>query len=391
MEIKSKIDRKKLFLFLIVMPFLKPYNVTLIPALDNIFKIWKVASTAYIIYAFLSKKQRVGKTSIYLFLFCITWMFSLVLNSGPIADYGNNIMSILGLRLLFETNMYNDEFKRNISKIIYKTGAVYMVLNCITAWMGRPFFAAGMNLDDNANFLGGDNYSAFILIVLCGLMFFYDVKYKKKIRTRTWIFNIIGLISLIIPFSFAGIISYIILLTLILCSNYKFVRKAFNWKNALLICSVLVLLISYFHLDVVVRIFLGGLDKSGFNGRNMIWPRSIIATGKKFVLGYGGLTAEQAATWIIAGANHTHNILLQIPFSTGIIGTFFFVMYLSSILNNTLTNRDKPIGILLMTLSSFILCSIFDFYIGLIYMYVLLDFIWIYKKGKRIGENTYES
>lgn len=391
MKKKFKIDRKELFLFLIVMPFLKPYNVTLIPALDNIFKIWKVASTAYIIYAFLSKKQRVGKTSIYLFLFCITWMFSLVLNSGPIADYGNNIMSILGLRLLFETNMYNDEFKRNISKIIYKTGAVYMVLNCITAWMGRPFFAAGMNLDDNANFLGGDNYSAFILIVLCGLMFFYDVKYKKKIRTRTWIFNIIGLISLIIPFSFAGMISYIILLTLILCSNYKFVRKAFNWKNALLICGVLVLLISYFHLDVVVRVFLGKLDKSGFNGRNMIWPRSITAIGKKFVLGYGGLTAEQAATWIIAGANHTHNILLQIPFSTGIIGTIFFVMYLRSILKNTLTNRDKPIGILLMTLSSFILCSIFDFYIGLIYMYVLLDFIWIYKKGKRIGRNTCES
>lgn len=391
MKKKFKIDRKELFLFLIVMPFLKPYNVTLIPALDNIFKIWKVASTAYIICAFLSKKQRAGKTSIYLFLFCITWMFSLVLNSGPIADYGNNIMSILGLRLLFETNMNNDEFKRNISKIIYKTGAVYMVLNCITAWMGRPFFAAGMNLDDNANFLGGDNYSAFILIVLCGLMFFYDVKYKKKIRTCTWIFNIIGLISLIIPFSFAGMISYIILLTLILCSNYKFVRKAFNWKNALLICGVLVLLISYFHLDVVVRVFLGKLDKSGFNGRNMIWPRSITAIGKKFVLGYGGLTAEQAATWIIAGANHTHNILLQIPFSTGIIGTFFFVMYLRSILKNTLTNRDKPIGILLMTLSSFILCSIFDFYIGLIYMYVLLDFIWIYKKGKRIGRNTYES
>ena len=52
----------------------------------------------------------------------------------------------------------------------------------ITAILGYPFGAEGMNLRDNANFLGGDNYSAFILIVLCGIILFYDVTYKKSIR-----------------------------------------------------------------------------------------------------------------------------------------------------------------------------------------------------------------
>ena len=309
MKIEFKIDRKELYLFFIVMPFLKPYNITLIPMLDYIFKIWKVVSTVYIIYTFFSKKQRVSITSIYLFLFCSMWMISLIMNRGPIAEYCNNILSILGCRLLFETNRNNDLFKERISKLIYKIGAVYMLLNCVTARIGHPFFAAEMRLDDNANFLGGDNYSAFILIVLCGLMFFYDIKYIKRIRLGTWIFNIIGITSLIIPFAFTGIISYAFLLMLILCTNYKFVRELFNWKNIFLVCGFMVLLISYFHLDVVVGVFLGKVDKIGFNGRNMIWPRSIRAIGNKFILGYGGLTARQAETWIIAGANHTHNIL----------------------------------------------------------------------------------
>lgn len=380
MKIKFKIDGKELFFFLIIMPFLKPYNVTLIPMLDFIFKIWKVLSTIYIICSFFSKKQRVCMTSIYLFLFCFIWMISLILNRGPIVDYCNNILAILGCRLLFETNKDNDQFKEKISKIIYKIGAVYMALNCMTAWIGHPFFAAGMKLDDNANFLGGDNYSAFILIVLCGLMFFYDIKYIKKIRLSTWIFNGIGFTSLLISFALTGIISYAFLMILILCANYKFVRELFNWKTILLISGFIVLLISYFHLDVVVSDLLGKVDKSGFNGRNMIWPRSIKAIENKFILGYGGLTAKQAETWIIAGANHTHNILLQIPFSTGIIGTFFFVMYLSLTLKNTMKNRDRAMNILFMTLSAFVLCSIFDFYMGLIYMYILFDFIWINKK-----------
>ena len=382
MKNKLKVDVKQLLLVFVIMPFLKPYNVTLIPMLDCIFKTWKVVSTTYIICTFFSKKQRVCRTSIYLLLFCFIWMISLILNSGPIVDYCNNILSILGCRFLFETNKDNDLFKERISKIMYTIGAVYMALNCMTAWMGHPFFAAEMNLDDNANFLGGDNYSAFILIVLSGLMFFYDVKYIKRIRLNTWIFNIMGLTSLIIPFAFTGIVSYVFLMMLVLCINYKFVRKLFNWKNILLICGFMVLLISYFHLDVVVSSFLGKVDKIGFNGRNMIWPRSIKAINNKFIIGYGGLTAKQAETWIIAGANHTHNILLQIPFSTGILGTFFFVLYLSLTLKNTMKNRDRAINILLMTLSAFILCSIFDFYMGLIYMYILFDFIWINKKRK---------
>ena len=270
MKNKFEIDKKELFIFLIIVPFLKPYNITLIPTLDKIFKIWKIISTTYIVFAFINKKQKIYKMSIYLFLFCVIWMISLIINNGPISDYFNNIFSILGCALLFETYKDNHSFKERISKVIYKIGAVYMVLNCITAIIGRPFFACEMKLDDNANFLGGDNYSAFILIVLCGLMFFYDIKYLSEIRETTWFFNILGLISLIIPFSFTGMVSYFFLLLLILFDNYKLVRKFFDWKIILFICASVVLLISYFHLDVIVSEFLGKVDKSGFNGRNMI-------------------------------------------------------------------------------------------------------------------------
>lgn len=254
-----------------------------------------------------------------------------------------------------------------------------MVLNLITALLGRPFFSSGMVLNDNANFLGGDNYSAFILIVYAGLMFYYDENYMKTIRVQTWLFNMLGLLSLIVSFSLTGMISYGLLLLAILYRYKTIIKSLLNSRNILFLGFIIVILISYFHIDKIISSFLYSIEKTGFNGRNFIWPLSIKAIAKKPLLGYGGLTQIQQETWVIAGANHTHNILLQFPFSVGLVGTGFFLMYIKCIFSGLNAKRNKKIAILLYTISAFLLCSIFDFYIGLVYMYLLLDIIWISK------------
>ena len=106
---------------------------------------------------------------------------------------------------------------------------------------------------------------------------------------------------------------------------------------------------------------------------------TITAIMKKPILGYGGLTEEQAGTWLIAGANHAHNFILQYPFSVGVIGTFFIILYFVKILKGSMQLSNQSCRVLLMCLSAFMICSFFDFYIGLIYFYLLLEMIWIHK------------
>lgn len=379
MEKNIKIDLKSFSLFLMIMPYLKPYNVTLIPTLDDVFKLWKILSTIYLLVAFFKLKIELHKESFFLIVFCAIWIFSLIINSGPIFEYLNNILSIIGLMLLFEMNATNTYFSKRIVKLLYKIGAVYMSLNFITALYRRPFFAEGMQLADNANFLGGDNYSAFILITYSGLMFFYDDMSFGSIRLKTWIYNIFGLLSLVIPFALTGLISMLFLFGVMVLRNRKLTRKVFDWRIIMGIGCLFVISISYLNLDVLLSYILGTVDKIGFNGRNMIWPLTIMAILKKPIFGYGGLTQEQASSWVIAGANHAHNFLLQIPFSCGFFGTVFFTIYLHKILEGINSEKNKSLYILLMTLSAFFMCSIFDFYIGLVYFYLLLNIIWINK------------
>lgn len=381
MNLKSaiRISYRKCFLYMILLPYLKPYNVTLIPWLDNIYKAWKIVATLLIIFEFLRKKTRLHRSSVYLFAFLMTWMISLLINHAPIIDFGNNILSILGIMLLFEENYNNKFFKANLTKVLYSVAYIYILLNLITVMMGMPFFSAGIKLDDNANFLGGDNYSAFILITLCGFMFFNDLLYYKNIRTKTWVVAFIGLACLSITFAFTGMLAYAIFLISVLFYRYSLWEKLLRWRNVVAFCACLVIAIAYLHLDQLGGSFLKSIGKTGFNGRNMIWPRVITAIIKKPLLGYGGVDTELAATWFIAGANHAHNFLLEYPFSTGVIGTIFFVAYFTNCLKKTLCKDNRDIRVLLLTLGAYIICSTFDFYIGLIYFYLLMEMIWLYK------------
>lgn len=379
LKLKMKVNWQLVYLFFMLMPYLKPYNITLIPSVDAIFKVWKIVATFFIIFRFFKKRHILHVESVYLFIFCAVWGVSLIINEGPIVEYGNNILSILGMVLLFEVGYKNSIFKKNITCLIYNIGAVYQVLNLITVIQGYPFGAYGIRLNDNANFLGGDNYSAFILIALAGIMFFYDDCYVGKIRRRTWCFSLLGLASLVIPFAFTGIVSYTLLLLMVVFHKYPIVKKFFKWKYIFAVCLIVILAVSYFHLDEFLVKMLNSMNKAGFNGRSLIWPMTITAIMKKPILGYGGLTEEQAGTWLIAGANHAHNFILQYPFSVGVIGTFFIILYFVKILKGSMQLSNQSCRVLLMCLSAFMICSFFDFYIGLIYFYLLLEMIWIHK------------
>lgn len=369
----------------ILLPYLKPYNVTLIPWLDNIFKIWKVLATVLIIIHFVVSRKMIEKKTIALWLFLLVWSISLLMNGDRevILELGVNVLSIFGISLFFETIKSKDNYKKILLQFLYVIASSCTTLNLVVTLLGHPFGAKDMILGDNANFLGGDNYSAFILIVFCGVMFFYDDVYVKKIRIRTYFFSVCGLMSLAIPFSLTGTIAYLFLIVILLLRKNRILTKLFSRKNMFIFAVTLTSLITFFNLSELFGGVLAGLGKVGFNGRNIIWPKAINAIFQRPLIGYGGVGDELSANWeFLTGIDHTHNIILEFPFSTGLIGTVFFIAYLFNVFKGINRQIHCAIQPLLLTMSSFILCSIFDFYIGLIYFYLLLELISFYKDGE---------
>jgi O-antigen ligase len=382
---------------MILLPYLKPYNFTLIPWLDDIYKVWKVVVTLFILIEFakefIKKRRMIEKRTVFLWLFLFTWGISLLLNGEKqlILELGVNILSIFGVSVFFENIKNNQVYKKLVLQFLYVIAGSYSVLNLVVTILGHPFGAKDMVLGDNANFLGGDNYSAFILITLCGVMFFYDDIYVNKIRIRTYFFSACGLMSLIIPFSLTGLIAYLFLIVLFCLRKNVTITKLFSRKNMLVLAVVITCLIAFFDLSQLFNGVLEVVGKTGFNGRDLIWPRAVTAIFKRPLVGYGAVGSELSANWeFLAGANHTHNVILEYPFSTGLIGTLFFIIYLFYVFKGIHRQIHCTVQPLLLTMSSFILCSIFDFYIGLIYFYLLLELIAFYKDENRGTATEYK-
>ena len=259
MMIKLKIEKNIIYIYMVLLAYLKPYNITLIPAVDNIFKIVKIIITLIIIFQFIYNKMIIHKNNIYILCFAFVWALSVFINKAPTAFF-NNILSIIGITLFFESNYHSDSFKIVLSKALYNISACFIILNFITVILGYPFFAADMNLGDNANFLGGDNYSAFILITFAGFMFFYDVYSNEKISLKTKIITVLPLLGLLITFSLTGMIAYAILLFAIYIKNSSIKYTVFNINIAILFCLIFLIFLclpyKYFHLVLNFRIII---------------------------------------------------------------------------------------------------------------------------------------
>ena len=50
---KFKINKMELLLWLVLLPYLKPYNVSLIPALNIFYNYWKFTVTCVVVFIFV--------------------------------------------------------------------------------------------------------------------------------------------------------------------------------------------------------------------------------------------------------------------------------------------------------------------------------------------------
>lgn len=370
----NRTKKAKQWMYFLLLPYFKPYNVSIIPWLDGLYKIWKIFATAILISYLVKNGVRLTKATKSCFLFLGIWSMSFYLNNGNIKGHLQVILSIIGLYLFFAYVRGRHRYDELLS-VIYNIGAIYIILHLITVIQDKPLFVDAV-VEWQRYFLGYDNYAAFILLSLCGMMFAHDEKRFGHFRYKTWFLGICALCSFVIPFSVAATISFMIFLCALFFYDRFGWKKLISLKKAFTILTVFTSSIVMLKFDKYFIKITSMLGKNNLQYREVLWPYSVKAVKDSWIVGYGGLTEKQISGYLLGGlADHAHNFLLEILLMTGVIGTIVFFSYFYESLKRKKNNDKKGIQTLSICLSAYLLCGIFDFYIGSIYFYLLLAVI----------------
>ncbi len=370
---KIKINRWSFPLSCFLIVYLKPYNVTLFPTINVLFQFIKFVGTAILILLFILQNKKISRFTGYAVGFCITWCISMLKSAGSLGSNLQVVLSIIGISLLFDYFSNTLKFEKYIYKSLSLISKYYIFLNTISFFKGGTFLVAG---GEEEFFLGKDNFAAFILVALCGIVFANDLLNYEKIRINTWIFAIIGFIGLCYRLSYAGMITYFILLIVVVYMNYPQIKKLLSVKNVILLSTAVLISIISFNIQRFIQPLMYSMGKTGFSAREFIWPRALYLIKSNWIWGYGYFTESQLANRILYGADHPHNFILEYLLFTGIIGTVVFLGWIIYTLKIPKEIRQcKHINVLILCFAAILLDGIFDFYMGLIYMYVIMALI----------------
>ena len=259
-----------------------------------------------------------------------------------------------------------------ILKYLSCISKVYILLQFYTIVVEHLVLAEAIVSFDKY-FLGSDNYSAFILIALSGFIMSDAIMNKGKIKIWDYFFFGIAFLCLLIPKSWAGIFAYGAFMMLFFFRKLAFLKKMVNVRNVFIIIVLLLILVIGFNFQTHFEKILNMFGKVGMNSREIIWPKAIYAIMQKPILGYGMLTDNQISSYILYGTTHTHNIVLEFLMDSGIIGSFFaFMWFKSAVTVKKKLLKSDVIMSLLYCIVAYLLCATLDFYIALIYFWVLI-------------------
>ncbi|MDE7095802.1 MAG: O-antigen ligase family protein, partial [Anaeroplasmataceae bacterium] len=208
------------------------------------------------------------------------------------------------------------------------------------------------------------------------ILFLYDLKYRKKISLLSYGISMVGFFGLAYTFAVAGLVAYTVLLLTTVFLFDPFINRVFNLKTCTFVIVLVVGFVTFFYNPELVNKITGLIGKKGLSSREYIWPLAFKRFLERPVFGYGALTDTQINNYYLYGTTHAHNIILEFLMMTGLIGSFFFVKFFSKSLKICKKEEKRSVyRMFIIGLSSFLICSLFDFYIGLIYFYMFIGLL----------------
>ena len=180
-------------------------------------------------------------------------------------------------------------------------------------------------------FLKHDNGSVFYFIPVMTALWYYVCEYSGFRRTAV-IFSLLTLYMYWSQWSVAAMIAFTLLVCLCVLIYLGYIKRTLPTYN-------LSLIIGIFACLSIIRFVTNPGDYTyafsrivnrsvTFSGRGLIWPRAINEIRKSLIIGLG--CESDTMTILRIGTNHTHNLILQLAYTGGLLSLFLYVMALFS-------------------------------------------------------------
>lgn len=375
------------FLCFLLIPFFKPVGLSYYENINKIFQIYKLGAMLLIVFLVIMQAMidykiemiRIKPNGFWgLYIFWFIYICNNVIHGTNVGDILNNALTSVFLLELVRYAIKNGwQIKLlNALEIIFRYYVIIQLLSVIAVRKGIILFQTIDN--DYIYFLGSDNYSAFAVYPMLGIILFYEyltgVEKKRKIKGL--------LLTILITFSYiymksmtAAFGGMIYIFLLIFYINKESITKLLSVKNIIWFLAILLILIQYGHIQYIFSNLLDNiLHKSiTLNSRTYIWTASIDLIKSKFVLGHGDFSNEQISNFILYGTTHAHNIFLELLLRTGIVGTIGYLWFiLGSLKENIKYLYKRPVSILTATMVVQLVLASMDFYVTFQYFYCFM-------------------
>ncbi len=383
MVVRKKFDltRSGLFYFFVIMPFLQPANYVFPDIVNNLLDVWKLAAMALILFIFLLR----GKLSPFM---TAAVLFQLVI---PVSTYLNPLShgaemkdaftfacTNIAVLMAAEIGLKLQPLKF-IRAVAYYGGAMCLI-TAATMFIYRT--KGGMDQkqymdvlgDVNFYFLGHDNRSYFIFIVIQFYVIILSLIRYGKLSKFAWAFNVIVTAAFFyVRSAFAMVCLVLIWIYLLFFLNNK--GRIMNFKvyfTAFFLFEILIVFMNITSLFsfLITDIFHKSITMSG---RTIIWAKAKSYILKSLFIGYG--REPMSVLLVKFGINHVHNILLEILYTQGITGLVLYAAMIYMCGKKLMKYKSNKIAAAVSFIFfSFFICSIFDFYNTIPYIMLLYSF-----------------
>ena len=375
---KKRISKDKLYILVIIIPFLLPDFSHMVIKVDIFINFIKVfASIVMLLRIFIEKRMRIIVDSSWLLLFCALYIGTTMINSPE-----NVRVAVVNAGTIFFMSLAISECMRIDDKGFISLSYILLLYLCILNTASVILFPSGFGQTSNSDgymyFWGYDNGFIWWDIILISLFLMkYEFIEKKKTYKRKMIvlFLIMG-----IPIFFRQVGGGMAIL--ILYALY-FMLRGIVFKNKEVHSTKWVwgiiaggLIVIFFRIQRLISWFIVlVLHKNiGLSGRYNIWEVAIPLIKEKIWFGHGAEVGYilRTSTWL--SVNHCHNFILNTVYVVGLMGTGIFLIYLNSVLRKINKMENGVRGILILGLTMMFLSLITESQKQMIQLVFMMQF-----------------
>ena len=396
---KTNIDIGKIMCIFIIISLFKPVGLAQYEILDIILKVCKVISIIIILIAVIRDEKnetiKIGDVK-YLFPLLFFWtiyIFNSYIHKADYLEIINNALTsitiILFIRFAFKNKDKKEIFLNSVSNVF----VVYIIIHLLSFVIINIFHTPLFGSKSTLYFLGMDNYSAFATIPMITIILFNNVRKNQKFTILSYVLVMLLFLSYLYAKSYAATFAYVLFIVgIVLIAFNKDIFKIINFKSIIALTIILLILIMVFNIQDFFSFILINVIKKGvtLNSRTIIWRDAINIIKSNFVIGYGNLSSDNVANYYLYGTTHTHNFLLELLFTTGIVGTISFLFFYNKAFTDMYNIKNGKNNIFLLGVVVFIILSFMDYYVLSQYQYCLIGIMYgviNMKRSNQSGEN----